>query len=92
VVPFQARPLRAITGSLRLPRSGAATLRLHGDGHDYSTRIGSSARYYLEDVAPGAYALEVELDDGARAHCTLQVPVLAPGVTRLEPVECREMP
>jgi outer membrane usher protein len=92
VVPFQARPLRAITGSLRLPRSGAATLRLHGDGHDYSTRIGGSARYYLEDVAPGAYALEVELDDGARAHCTLQVPVLAPGVTRLEPVECREMP
>jgi hypothetical protein len=67
-------------------------VRLHGEGHDYSTRIGSSARYYLEDVAPGAYALEVELDSGAHARCTLQVPVLAPGVTRLEPAECREMP
>jgi hypothetical protein len=43
-------------------------------------------------VAPGAYTLEVELDSGARARCTLQVPVLAPGVTRLEPVECREVP
>jgi outer membrane usher protein len=92
VVPFQARPLRAITGSLRLPQAGAATVRLHGEGHDYSTRIGSSARYYLEDVAPGAYALEVELDSGAHARCTLQVPVLAPGVTRLDPAECRELP
>jgi outer membrane usher protein len=92
VVPFQAHPLRAITGSLHLPHGGAATVRLRSDGHDYSTRIGGSARYYLEDVAPGAYALEVELDSGARAHCTLQVPALAPGVTRLEPVECREMP
>ncbi|MFC7302399.1 fimbria/pilus outer membrane usher protein [Cognatiluteimonas weifangensis] len=92
VVPFQARPLRAIAGRLRLPQSGAATVRLHGDGRDYSTRIGSSARYYLEDVAPGAYVLEVELDNGARARCTLQVPVLAPGVTRLEPVDCREGP
>jgi outer membrane usher protein len=92
VVPFQARPLRAVAGSLRLPHAGAATVRLRGDGHDYSTRIGSSSRYYLEDVAPGAYTLEVELDSGARARCTLQVQVLAPGVTRLEPVECREVP
>lgn len=92
VVAFQARPLRAIAGSLRLPQAGAATLHLRGAVHDYATRIGTSARYYIEDVEPGAYALEVELDAGARARCTLQVPVLAPGVTRLQPVVCTEEP
>jgi outer membrane usher protein len=88
LVLFDASPLRAIAGSLRLAHPGAGRLRLHGAQADVETRIGSSGRFYLEDVAPGAYEAQVELDDGARARCTLQVPAAAAGVTRLGAIDC----
>ncbi|WP_166212241.1 fimbria/pilus outer membrane usher protein [Cognatiluteimonas telluris] len=88
LVLFDASPLRAIAGSLHLAHPGPGLLRLHGAQADLDTRIGSSGRFYLEDVAPGAYEVQVELDDGTHAHCTLQVPVAAAGVNQLGTIDC----
>ena len=88
LVIFDAKPLRAIAGSVRLAQPGAGTLRLHGAHGDAETRIGSSGRFYIEDVMPGEYGVEIALDDGAHASCTLQVPAAVAGVTQLGPIDC----
>jgi outer membrane usher protein len=88
LVVFDAKPLHAIAGSVHVAHGGAGTLRLHGAQGDIDTRIGSSGRFYFEDLAPGAYDVELEFDDGARAHCKLQVPAASAGVTRLGQIDC----
>jgi outer membrane usher protein len=89
VVHFDASPLRAIAGSVRLAQAGAGVLRLHGAQHDAESRIGGSGRFYFEDVPAGAYAIEIELDSGAHARCAVQVPAVA-GVARLGEIDCTQ--
>lgn len=93
VVAFDVHPLRAVAGRVTVPgvalaRSDSATLRLQGAGGTRETRVGSSGRFYLEDLAPGAYRAELQFDSGLRAECMLQVPVASPGIVRLDALAC----
>lgn len=88
VVSFDAAPLHAIAGSVRLAQPGAGTLRLRGAQREIETRIGNSGRFYFEDVPAGKYAVEIDLDDGAHASCALQVPAIVAGVTQLGQIDC----
>jgi outer membrane usher protein len=90
VVSFDASPLRAIAGSVRLAQAGAGVLRLHGAQHDAQSRIGDSGRFYFEDVPAGDYAIEIDLDSGAHARCAVQVPAVA-GVARLGEIDCTQV-
>lgn len=94
LVTFDVRPLRAIAGQVVVPDvvlapGDAATLRLRKEGQSHETRLGTSGRYYLEDVAPGTYEAELEFDSGLRAACTLQVPAADAGITRLGNLVCK---
>jgi outer membrane usher protein len=96
VVAFDVHPLRAVAGRVMVPGvalapSDTATLRLHGAGRTQETRVGSSGRYYLEDVAAGEYRVELQFDSGLRAECMLHVPATEAGIARLDALACPPM-
>lgn len=96
VVAFDVRPLHAVAGrvlvrGVELAPSDSATLRLQGAGATHETRIGSSGRFYLEEVAPGEYHADLLFDSGLRAGCVLRVPAADAGILRLDVVVCTPM-
>ena len=95
VVALEADALHAVTGHVRVRGAQGARaaeyglLRLRRGNVGIETPLGASGRYYLQDLAPGAYEAEVEGDGTVRARCRLQVPQpRAPGVADLGDLVC----
>jgi len=99
LVRFDAAPLRALSGSLSLlardgsrrPATGGM-LELRCPGRTVQVPVAGSGRFYLEDAPAGSCEVLWSHDDQA-ARCALDLPASTdPGVARLPPLSCPQVP
>ena len=95
LIPFEVKRLRALTGKLALAVDGRSIPaeylegRLARDGVEVVFPTGKGGEFYLEDLAPGAYAGSVE-SGGKRFLFELKVPDSEDMIIDLGGLTCEE--
>jgi outer membrane usher protein len=93
VIHLQARPVRPVTGRVRITDHGIPVTGAFGalvvaiGGQRVESPIGSDGQFYFEDLVPGVYDATLATDTFT-ATCRLDIPVSAAPVLYLDDVVC----
>lgn len=93
VVTFPARPLRSVTGRLRLARGGTDIVPAFGrlavivEGAEQSSPVGTDGEFFLEQVPPGEHQARLVFE-GATCLLTLAVPTVSTLITDIGVTRC----
>lgn len=97
IVRFSAQPIQSVSGTIIIEEVKGTIIPAYGEltvmkeSQQVTSPIGSEGEFYLENLATGTYAAEVEYAQG-RCQFTLQVPVSEQPFLELEPVRCHVVP
>lgn len=94
VIDFPVRPLRGVTGLLRLESQGVRTIPAYGelsvelDSGALVSPIGNGGEFYLEGVPAGGHAATIRYQD-RECHFNLVAPPVTKAVAALGTLTCR---